>query len=80
MKEMSIIDFSEDENSTVSVYTNDILQVTVNRLFDCDGNLVERFTFENLVYADAFLSEHSCGIEVPFNDVYTDADDCSVHR
>ena len=80
MKEMTLIDFSEDENSAVSVYTNDILQVTVNRLFDCDGNLVERFTFENLVYADSFLNEHNCGIEVPFNDVYTDADDCSVHR
>ena len=81
MKEMRLTDFSEDEHSAVSVYTNDILQMTVNRLFDCDGNLVERFTFKNLVYADAFLSEHNCGIEVPFNDAYTDgADDCLAHR
>lgn len=81
IKEMRLTDFSEDEHSAVSVYTNDILQVTVNRLFDCDGNLVERFTFKNLVYADTFLSEHNCGIEVPLNDAYTDgADDCLVHR
>ena len=80
MKEMRLIEFYEDEQSAVSVYTNDILQVTVKRLFDCDGNLVERFIFKNLVYADAFLSEYNCGIEVPFNDKYTDADDCLVHR
>lgn len=80
MKEMRLIEFYEDEQCAVSVYTNDILQVTVKRLFDCDGNLVERFIFKNLVYADAFLSEYNCGIEVPFNDKYTDADDCLVHR
>lgn len=80
MKEMRLIEFYEDDQSAVSVYTNDILQVTVKRLFDCDGNLVERFIFKNLVYADAFLSEYNCGIEVPFNDKYTDADDCLVHR
>ena len=81
MKEMRLIEFSEDEHSAVSVYTNDILQVTVNRLFDCAGNLVERFTFKNLVYADAFLSEYNCGIEAPFNDGYTyGADDCLIHR
>lgn len=53
MKEMRLIEFYEDEQCAVSVYTNDILQVTVKRLFDCDGNLVERFIFKNLVYADA---------------------------
>ena len=81
MKEMRLIGFYEDDRSAVSVYTNDILQVTVKRLFDCDGNLVERFTFKNLVYADAFLSEYNCGIEVPFNDTYAHgADDCLIHR
>ncbi len=80
MQEMQLIAFSEDENNAVSVYTNGNLQVTVNRMFDCSGNIVERFTFENLVYADSFLNEHNCGIEVPFNDVYTDADDCLARR
>lgn len=80
MKEMRLVNFLENDTNAVSVYTNDILQVTVNRSFDCDGNLVERFTFKNLAYADAFLSEYNCGIEVPFNDIYTYADDCLVHR
>ena len=80
MKEMSLEKFSEDADGAVSVYSNGLLQVTVERQFDGDGNLTERFTFENLVYADAFLSEYNCGIEVPFNDKYTDADDCLVHR
>ena len=80
MKEMRLTDFSENDTGATAIYTNDILQVTVKRLFDSDGNLTERFTFKNLVYADAFLSEYNCGIEIPFNDRYTDADDCLVHR
>lgn len=80
MKEMRLVDFMEKDTNAVSVYSNDAIKVTVNRFFDDSGNLVERFTFENLVYADAFLSEYNCGIEVPFNDAYTYADDCLVHR
>ncbi len=79
-KEMKLVSFSESEDSAVSVYSNEAVQVTVVRGFDADGNFTERFTFKNLVYADAFLSEYNCGIEVPFNDVYTNADDCLVHR
>ena len=80
MKEMKLVSFTESDDNAVSVYSNDILQVTVMRSFDVNGNFAEKFIFENLVYADAFLSEYNCGIEVPFNDKYTDADDCLVHR
>lgn len=78
-KEMKLTDFVEDEYSARSVYSNGILEVTVERRFQEDGNLVERFLFRNLVYADLFLSEHNCSIEVPFRDSYTYADDCLVH-
>lgn len=78
-KEMKLTDFMEDEYSARSVYSNGILEVTVERRFQEDGNLVERFLFRNLVYADLFLSEHNCSIEVPFRDSYTYADDCLVH-
>ena len=77
---MQLVDFVESDSSAVSVYSNDAIKVTVNHSFDDSGNLVERFVFENLVYADAFLSEYNCGIEVPFNDEYTYADDCFAHK
>lgn len=80
MKEMSLESFTQSTDSAVSVYSNGLLRATVSRSFDGNGNLVERFELENLVYADAFLCEFNFGIEVPFNDRYTDADDCAVHR
>lgn len=79
-REMKLVSFSESEDSAVSVYSNEAVQLTVVRGFDVSGNFTESFTFKNLMYADAFLSEYNCGIEVPFNDVYTNADDCLAHR
>ncbi len=79
-KEMRLIEFSDSDLGAKSVYSNEILQVTVERSFDNYGNLNERFTFKNLAYADLFLSGHNCSIEVPFNDRYTYADDCLIHK
>lgn len=79
-KELELVSFSETEKNAVSVYSNGLLNVTAERFFDSDGNLKERFTFKNVVYPDLFLSEHNCSVELPFNDVYTYADDCMVHR
>ena len=78
-KEMTLISFEENDSFAKSVYSNDILQVTVERFFDGTGNFCERFILKNLVYADLFLNEHNCSIEVPFKDLYTYADDCLVH-
>lgn len=78
-REMELISFTETQSTAASVYANGILQVTAERSFDCNGNLTERFVFKNLVYADLFLSEHNCAVELPLNDRYTYADDSLIH-
>ncbi len=73
-------EFREDENSAISVYSNGYIDVTVERTFDKDGNLREKYTLKNPRYADLFLSEHNFAIEVPLNDRYTYADECMIHH
>lgn len=78
--EFELVDFSEDETSARSVYSNGIMQVDVKRYFDGDGNFRERYTLKNLQYPPLLLSEHNFSVEVPFSDRYTYADECMAHR
>lgn len=79
-KEMRLLSFNEDDNAAEAVYSNDALQTTVKSYFDINGNFAQRFTFKNLLYADLFMCEHNCSIEIPFDDRYTYADDCLSNR
>ncbi len=77
---MRFVSFTEGEAESISEYTNDKLEVTVFRFFDDDGNFTERYTIKNLRDTPVFLEHGELGISVPFNDCYTYAEDCMVHR
>lgn len=74
------VSFTEKENASISIYRNKDLNLTVLRDFDDDGFLNERYTIKNMRDADMFLEQGDIGIALPFNDIYTDADDCMVRR
>ena len=79
-KALELVEFSQSDNEANAIYTNGALQVTVNYQFDNKGYLVQRYVFKNLLYADLFLSEYNCSVEIPLNDNYTYADDCLIHN
>ena len=54
--------------------------MNAERSFDENGFLNERYTVKNLRDADMFLEQGDIGIALPFNDVYTYADDCMVRH
>lgn len=54
--------------------------MNAERSFDENGFLNERYTVNNLRDADMFLEQGDIGIALPFNDIYTYADDCMVRR
>lgn len=77
---MRLIAFQESETESRSVYSNDMLEVEVFRSFRTNGNFAERYTVTNLRKQDVFLGQEDFGIEVPFNDKYTNADECMIRR
>lgn len=78
-KALELVSFSQNNNRADAVYSNGVLQVSVGYFFDEYGYFVQKFIFKNLLYADLFLSEYNCSVELPLNDNYTYADDCLVH-
>lgn len=80
MRWLPLAETSADDNKSVSIYENDAIRVTVSRSFDENGYLNERYTLKNLREADLFLEQGDFGIALPFNDIYTYADDCMVNR
>ncbi len=77
---MQLKEFCETEISCTTVYENDSLNVTVERYFSGNGSYNERYTIKNLRETDYFLEHGTFGITLPFNDIYTYADDCMVNR
>ena len=57
-----------------------MLEVRVERFFRENGNYVEQYTAKNLRDVDVFVGQDNFGIEVPFNDKYTYADECMTNR
>ena len=79
-KILPFISLTEWENTSFSVYGDEDFKLTVERRFDENGFLNERYTVKNLRDADMFLEQGDIGITLPFNDIYTYADDCMVKR
>ncbi len=75
-KEMKLDSFSFENGETVSIYSNQMLRVTVSRFFAENGNFKERYTVENLRDCDVFTRQDNFGITVPFNDRYPSAEEC----
>ena len=80
MKWIPLAATSANDSGSCSVYENGDIRVTVVRTFDEDGYLDERYTLKNLREADLFLEQGDFGIALPFNDIYTCADDCMGNR
>lgn len=72
--------FREETDRAVSVYRNSALEVTVERFFDREDCLTERYSFRNLRAAELFLSRGDLAVEVNLNDVYTNAEECMTSR
>ncbi len=79
-EDMSFVSFWEKETESESVYSNGKIQVTAYRFFDAEGRLCERYTVKNISKARAFFLHGDLSIAVPFNDCYTDAEDCMTNR
>lgn len=80
MKLLPAVRNTADSNGYVSVYENGDIRVIVERTFDQDGYLNEKYILKNLRDIDLFLEEGDVGIALPFNDMYTYADDCMTNR
>lgn len=79
-KTLPLISLTEEVNISFSVYGNGDFRLTAERSFDENGFLNERYTVKNLRDADMFLEQGDIGIALPFNDIYTYADDCMVRH
>ncbi len=79
-KVLPFVSFSEESGIYRSVYEDWNVRVTVERKFDSDGFLNEKYTVKNVRDADLFLEQGDLSVAAPFNDIYTYADDCVVHR
>lgn len=79
-REMKLKHFEENDSESLAVYSNEMVEVRVERSFRPNGNFAERYTVRNLRDADVFLGQDNFGIEVPLNDKYTFADDCMTNR
>ena len=77
---VEMTEFYEDESYCRAEFANDTLKITTERFFTDDGCYNERYTIKNLRETDFFLEQGTLGINVPFNDIYTYADDCMVNR
>jgi len=69
----------QEQNASV-VYVNDKLEVTTNRFFKSNGNLTEQVIIQNITNTVICINRDNFGIEFPFNDQYTYADDCMTNR
>ncbi len=77
---MPLVKFYETEDSCTVVFENDVFRVTAERFFTDNGCYNERYVVKNLRETDYFLEHGTLGIRLPFNDIYTYADDCMVNR
>lgn len=72
---LNVVSATENE----AVYEDRDIRVTVKRFFEND-RLTERYTFKNLRDTDLFTEHGDLGILLPFNDVYTYAEDCLINH
>ena len=79
-KNLELLSFVEDENTAVSVYSNDTICITLKRSFSKEGNLIESGTIKNLRENCLFLNHGDLKFEIPFNDNYTSAEECMKRR
>ena len=75
-----LTELSVEDNISHAVYENSRLRVERDMYFSPVGNLVMRYEIKNLTHTVYCLCRDNLGIEIPFNDKYTNADDCMQNR
>ncbi|MDD6736076.1 MAG: hypothetical protein PUE13_07185 [Clostridiales bacterium] len=63
-----------------AIYINNKLSVSVNRFFNTNGSFKEQVIIKNISPSVVCINRDNFGIELPFNDKYTYADDCMTNR
>ncbi len=76
---LPMVKIDKNEDDVITEYKSEDLKVTVRRYFE-DDKFVERYVLKNLREDDLFLQHGDIGILLPFNDVYTYAEDCLTNR
>ncbi len=79
-REMELLSFEESETCAKALFSNGITEAEVTHYFNEKGNFTESFKIKNLLDVDVYLEHGNLGFSVPFNDVYTYADDCMTNR
>lgn len=79
-REMKLVSYDYDENGGESIYQNDKISVRFIRRFLENGNFAESCVITNVSGTVLCVNRDNFGIEFPFNDRYTTADECMVRH
>lgn len=79
-RNMELISCNCGDLSSESVYEGKGLSVKFIREFSENGNFVENCILTNISETVICINRDNFGIEFPFNDRYTNADECMVHH
>lgn len=79
-RDAKLISCVVEENHAESVYEANGLSVKFIRGFSENGNFVESCTITNIYGTVLTINRDNFGIEFPFNDRYTNADECMKHH
>ncbi len=76
--------FIDNDDYSEAVFETRCMRCTVERCFNKDGNLVEKYTFKNISESEVFTKTGEIGIYIPFSDNYSDAlesqrKNCNTH-
>lgn len=74
--ELKLKTWNMNASGMTAVYSNDRLQVTVDRVFTEKGCLKERYCIKNINSNVITINRDNFKIEVPLNDRYTCAEEC----
>ena len=78
--DLEIVSVSENEESMTAEYRNTKLAVCVNRSFSGSDCFRETYTVTNLTDTVITVTPDNFGIEIPWNDRYTNADECMIRH
>ena len=79
-KDLKLVSCVSDQKSSESVYSDGRLSVRFERGFGKNGNFTEKCVITNVSPTVICVNRDNFGIEFPFNDRYTNADECMVRH
>ena len=79
-RKFELVSCSVDEKCAVCEYSDGKLSACVKRTFLDNDNFAEQWEIRNLTDTVIFINRDNFGVELPFNDRYTNADECMIHH